>query len=80
MPDLADQLAHAVGQPVIDRTGEEGRYAYALSYAPLSASNADPDRPDIFAAVEQQLGVKLVARKQPIEVLVIDQVERPTKN
>ncbi|HXS96647.1 MAG TPA: TIGR03435 family protein [Candidatus Limnocylindrales bacterium] len=79
MANLADQLARVIGQPVIDRTGAEGRYDYAVSYAPLSTS-ADDGRPDIFAAVEQQLGVKLVPRKQPLEVLVIDHVERPTEN
>jgi uncharacterized protein (TIGR03435 family) len=81
MANLADQLASAVGQSVIDRTGAEGRYAYALSYAPLSAGKADdPNRPDIFTAVQQQLGVRLVARKQPIELLVIDHLDRPTEN
>lgn len=80
MSNLADQLARVIGQPVVDRTGAEGRYAYALSYAPLAAGKSDSDLPDIFTAVEQQLGVKLVARKQPIEILVIDHVERPTEN
>lgn len=80
MPSLADQLARSIGQPVVDQTGVEGRYFYALTYAPVSAGRADPDQPDIFAAVQEQLGVKLVAHKQPIEVLVIDHVERPTDN
>jgi uncharacterized protein (TIGR03435 family) len=40
----------------------------------------DPSRPGIVAAVQEQLGLKLTTTKGPVEVLVIDHVERPTAN
>jgi uncharacterized protein (TIGR03435 family) len=42
--------------------------------------NPDSTRPDLFAAMQQQLGLKLEATKGPVEVLVIDRVERPSGN
>ena len=63
---------------VIDKTGLTGRYDYTLTYA----SNPTPDStaPDIFTAVQEQLGLKLVPSTAPLEVLVIDSAERPSAN
>ena len=60
--------------------GLTGRYDFSLTYTfdPLA-----PDAgaaPDIFHAVQQQLGLKLEPTKAPVEVFVIDHVERPTAN
>jgi uncharacterized protein (TIGR03435 family) len=40
----------------------------------------EPTKPDLFAAIQQQLGLRLEATKGPVEMLVIDQVERPSEN
>lgn len=78
MEQLAKLIAGPAGKPVVDKTGLDGRYSYVLTYTPLSAQSdnaADPEL-DIFQAVQQQLGLKLEAKKDPIEVLVIDHAER----
>jgi len=69
---------------VVDRTGLAGSWDFDLRFVPrnrgVDASPADPDLPDFFTAVQEQLGVKLESTKGPVEVLVIDSVERPTED
>jgi uncharacterized protein (TIGR03435 family) len=76
MAGLLEILLH---QPVADKTGLRGNYDITLNYAPTDA--ADSELPSIFAAVEEQLGLKLVSQMVPVETLVIDRVDRePTEN
>jgi bla regulator protein BlaR1 len=81
---IADALARAAGSPVVDKTGiGDGRFGWTLNYTPLSATGdlSNSAAPDLFAAVEQQLGLKLESKKEPLPILVIDHVERvPTEN
>jgi uncharacterized protein (TIGR03435 family) len=77
---------------VVDRTSLAGRYEIRLEWAPDIGENpadpggaalpppTDPSRPSIFAAIQDQLGLKLESAKAPVEVLVVDHVERPTAN
>lgn len=85
MAQIADSLARIAGRPVVDRTRLEGRFFFAVNYAPLSTQPADggagTDLPDFFAAVQEQLGLRLQSRKQPIEILIVDHAERiPVEN
>ena len=73
---------------VVDRTGLTGAYDFDMEHQ-LEGRGASPaadsatavaDRPSIFTAVEEQLGLKLQAARAPIEVLVIDRVTPPTEN
>jgi uncharacterized protein (TIGR03435 family) len=85
MPQLATHLTAAAGRPVLDRTGLEGRYGFFLFWTMLSADSADATAgsgpPDFFAAVEQQLGLRLEPKKESIGILVVDHAERvPTEN
>jgi len=85
MPELATRLTNSAGRPVLDKTGLEGRYGFFLMYTMLSAQSGDATAgsgpPDFFAAVEQQLGLRLEPKKESIEILVVDHAERvPTEN
>jgi uncharacterized protein (TIGR03435 family) len=75
------RLGESVGRPdervIIDRTGLPGNYEFTLHYSPREAP-ADTDPPSLFTALEEQLGLKLVPDRAPLQVLVIDAVERPT--
>ena len=78
---IAQFLSYAIRQPVVDKTGLTGSYDIHLSYAPLNDPNANSDLPDIFTAIQEQLGLKLVPAKVPVDYLVIDHVDRiPTEN
>ncbi len=82
MKMLADLLVFEVGRPVIDATGLKGDFAFTLQYTRgLGESDAVPtERPSLFTAVQDQLGLKLESAKGPVEVLVIDHVEKPSEN
>jgi uncharacterized protein (TIGR03435 family) len=72
-------LSHPVGYPVVDKTGITGNYDIKLSYAPANDPNSN--LPDLFTALQEQLGLKLESQKVPVEILVIDHVDRiPTEN
>jgi uncharacterized protein (TIGR03435 family) len=69
-------------RPVLDRTGLEGRYEFTLRFTPPTAgapANAD-DPPDLFAALQEQLGLRLEPTRALLDTLVIDHVERPAAN
>jgi uncharacterized protein (TIGR03435 family) len=75
-------------RPVIDKTGLEKNYDFTLAFLPdlppgVNRETIPPEvleRPSIFDALKQQLGLKLEAQKGPVEYYVIDAVERPAGN
>jgi uncharacterized protein (TIGR03435 family) len=80
MQDLAALLSKQLSRPVTDATGLKGRYEFTLSWmaglgAPAAGAGAETG-PDLFAALQQQLGLKLEASKGPVEVLVVDHLEK----
>ncbi len=87
MAALARMLAGPVGRLVEDRTGLTGGFDFDVEFAVdpaavagAGAPAADANAPSIFTALEEQLGLKLQAERAPVEVLMIDRVERPTEN
>jgi uncharacterized protein (TIGR03435 family) len=69
-----------VDRPVLDRTGLKGNYAFSLKFSPAAVTNPDPDRPQFMTALQEQLGLRLESTRAPVDVLVIDSVEKPTPN
>jgi bla regulator protein BlaR1 len=83
MSALATIIGFDLKRPVLDETGLKGDFAFRLQWARgLGESGGeDPSKPSIFAAVQEQLGLKLNSTTGPIEVLVIDSVNRtPVEN
>jgi uncharacterized protein (TIGR03435 family) len=76
---LAQMLIGAVGAPVVDRTGLEGKYTFVLEFAPMDARE-DETLPSIFTVLQEKLGLRLESGKAPIEVLVVDRAEKPSEN
>jgi uncharacterized protein (TIGR03435 family) len=93
MGDLASVLQTAVlDRPVVDRTALTGRFDFNLTWTPddsqfremgvrVPAPSNDPNAPPgLFTAIQEQLGLRLESTKAPVDVLVIDRVERPSEN
>ncbi len=70
---FAAALALAAGRQVIDRTGLAGAFDLKLTWAP---ENSDGNGPDLFTAIQEQLGLKLEPGKAPVETLLIDHADR----
>jgi uncharacterized protein (TIGR03435 family) len=75
---LADTLQGYIGDTVVDATGLTGLFDLNLDFNVDETMSSEG--PTVFEAVERQLGLKLEARKGPVEVLVIDHVEKPSAN
>jgi uncharacterized protein (TIGR03435 family) len=79
MSYLASMLQQFSGRPVADETGIRGSYDIKVEYAP--DMEADSSLPSLFTALKETLGLELKPKKIPVQVLVIDHVERvPTPN
>jgi len=80
MPEFAEKLSQLrdIDRPVVDRTGIKGVYDITLKGA--ATAMLQPDGASLFTLVQEQLGLKLVSAKAPIEVLVVDRAENPSLN
>jgi uncharacterized protein (TIGR03435 family) len=88
--DLTLLLTLSVNRMVIDKTGLPGQYDFELKWTPDSWGPAAEEfswmlpesvsGPSIFTAIQEQLGLKLKPTKGPVDVLLIDHIERPSEN
>ncbi len=78
-------------RPVVDHTEISGRYNFSLNWTPdetqlvnltgqLPPTTGNVEHPDLYTAIQQQLGLKLESTKALVEILVIDHVEKPSEN
>ena len=90
MSEFAEYLQAYVGRMVVDETGLTGRFDLDLTFTPDPTIFPVPPFPgnrntvnegvSIFVAVQEQLGLQLESRRGPVEVLIVDNAERPTPN
>jgi uncharacterized protein (TIGR03435 family) len=84
--DFLGNLPEIGGRMVVDQTGLTGTYAFTLNYTPQQLAEATdngsstPSGPSLFAALTEQLGLKLKSTHAPIDVVVIDHIDPPTPN
>jgi uncharacterized protein (TIGR03435 family) len=93
---LLDPLSRFTGRTVLDKTNLTGKYDVDLEYTPDQGQfqtppggappgmpafpPSDPNGPSLFTALQEQLGLKLESQKGPVEMIVIDHIERPSEN
>jgi len=82
MPLLAQELARDAGRVIIEKTGITGGFDIDLHWQPDDAppTSNDAAYPPFFTALQEQLGLRLVPAKGPVDVLVIDDVHEPSAN
>jgi uncharacterized protein (TIGR03435 family) len=75
---LCDRLSTLLGRPVVDKTGLTGNFNISVTWTP------DPEMelsgPSLFTALQEQLGLKLVPGKGPVEVIIVDAADRTAGN
>jgi uncharacterized protein (TIGR03435 family) len=84
---FANNLSQRMQRVVVDRTGLTGGWDFELTFAPeppagplppgVELPPVDPNAPSLVTAIQEQLGLKLQSTKGPVEVLVVDGIERP---
>ncbi|MDP9169809.1 MAG: TIGR03435 family protein [Acidobacteriota bacterium] len=80
---FAEYLSERLDRPVVDQTGLTGVYSIHVEWTPdtAPATGVDATGPSIFTAVREQLGLRLVSGKTPVQLLVVDSTEKyPTDN
>ena len=80
MARLAELLSTKLDRPVADKTGLSGLFDIDLKWTPDTAPPDSGLGPSVFTAVQEQLGLRLEARRLPIDVLVIDRATKPAPN
>jgi uncharacterized protein (TIGR03435 family) len=85
MAGFATYLARQLSRPVADETHASGAYTFTLEWTPEElktvSSSDEPEFPALFTALQEQLGLKLEARRStPVDIIAVESAERPSEN
>ena len=93
MDQFVKELSRQVGRPVLNETGLTAQYTMDLTFSPEGGGGPGgdgppgergpapgSDGPTVFTAVQEQLGLKLESRKAPVQMFIVDKIERPEEN
>ena len=92
MEMLVRMMSNQLGRPITDKTGLTGAYDIDLQWTPdrmptgvnlppgVQLPPVDPNGPDLFTALQEQLGLRLEATTQPGQALIIERIEKPSEN
>lgn len=90
LAQFANGISNRVGRQVIDRTGLSGEWSAELTFQPppggpppppgVDPPPFDPNAPDMFTAIQEQLGLKLESTKGMVNVFIVESIERPTED
>jgi uncharacterized protein (TIGR03435 family) len=80
--EFMQELSVLTGRTVIDRTSLSGNWDFLLTFRPPerlgAAGAADASAPDLFTAIREQLGLRLESSVGPVNMFVVERLERPT--
>jgi uncharacterized protein (TIGR03435 family) len=88
LENLTEALTWLLGRPVLDRTGLRGSFDYKLEWSPddlqLQSQEAPPqtdgNAPSLGGALQQQMGLKLASQRGPVDLIEVENAERPRAN
>jgi uncharacterized protein (TIGR03435 family) len=78
MESLAGYIGNRLGRIVLDKTGLSGSFDFKLDWSPDEAP--DSSSPSLVTALREQLGLRLESQKSPVEILVVDSIDKPSEN
>lgn len=91
LPALWRFVSQQAGRAIVDRSGLSGNYVFDLTWTPeqfasrdtpavVNGNSIDPNGPSLFTALQEQLGLRLDAQRGPVDVLVVERIDRPAEN
>jgi uncharacterized protein (TIGR03435 family) len=81
LAEFSQNMGMVLDRPMVDQTGLAGRFDFVLRWTPEGARTDDSNSPPgLFTAIQEQIGLRLDATRAPVDVLVIDHIDKPSPN